>query len=397
MGSLWNRSGTVERYSDDLRAAGAKAFFFQGGTTTPMTVFRDATEGSPFPNPVVADANGRWPDVFVPFAVSYDVQTKTANDVQLTYTQLIPNPNPVDITTTVPPDSIVQTGMIHAELTTNQVRAGYVRLNGNTIGNATSGASERANADCSALFIFLYNQIPDALAPVSGGRTGAGAAGDFALSKTIRLPDTRGRALMGADEMGAASIGVYPAGITFDAGGGSATSGSTTGINLLTLSLAQMPSHVHGGSTSSDGAHTHTVDSPPGLLTGIEGSTHTHTQQGTFGTTDANLNHTHDYTDFFYNQGANNTAAGAFPPGGTAASTTRTTFDASINLDHTHSVTISGNTLGQNSNHQHSITFNIITNDPGNHSHTFAMTAAGSSAPFNNMPLSMLVNWYIKL
>src|SRR6266566_315904 len=116
MGSLWNRSGTVERFADDLRATGAKAYFFLGGTTTPMSVFRDSGESSAHPNPVVADANGRWPDVFVPYILSYDVRVTTADNVQLTYTLQIPNPDPVDLTVTIPADERVQTGMIHAEL-----------------------------------------------------------------------------------------------------------------------------------------------------------------------------------------------------------------------------------------------------------------------------------------
>src|SRR5215471_12537284 len=100
MGSLWNRSGTVERYADDLKAAGAQAFFFVGGTTTPLVVYHDAAEGSAHTNPVVADSRGRWPDIFVPYILNYDVLVKTAEGVQLTYTLAIPNPNPVDITTT---------------------------------------------------------------------------------------------------------------------------------------------------------------------------------------------------------------------------------------------------------------------------------------------------------
>ncbi|MFX9031451.1 hypothetical protein ABTN13_20060, partial [Acinetobacter baumannii] len=35
-------------------------------------------------------------------------------------------------------------------------RAGYVRANGRTIGSATSGATERANADTAALYALLW-------------------------------------------------------------------------------------------------------------------------------------------------------------------------------------------------------------------------------------------------
>src|SRR6476620_5593820 len=139
MGNLWNRSGTIERYGDDLRADGAQAFFFQGGTTSPLTVFADSGESDAFPTPVTADANGRWPDIFVPYILNYDVQVKSKYGEQLSFSQRIPNPNPVEQTIIVPPERQVQTGMIHPEFV-NAPKAGYVRLNGKTIGNGlTSG------------------------------------------------------------------------------------------------------------------------------------------------------------------------------------------------------------------------------------------------------------------
>ena len=118
MGSLWNRSGTIERYADDIRADGAQAFFFQGGTTTPLSVYADAGESDAHPHPVLADANGRWPDVFVPYTTSsegYDVQVLSRYGETLTYSRRVPNPNPVDVSVIIPPERQVQTGMMHGE------------------------------------------------------------------------------------------------------------------------------------------------------------------------------------------------------------------------------------------------------------------------------------------
>ncbi|MGH1556407.1 hypothetical protein ACRAWF_45660 [Streptomyces sp. L7] len=70
-----------------------------------------------------------------------------------------------------------------------------------TIGNATSGATERANADTQALFIYLYNA--DGSLVVTGGRSG-NALNDFNRVEAIALPDLRGRALAGVDDMGGA-------------------------------------------------------------------------------------------------------------------------------------------------------------------------------------------------
>lgn len=420
MGSLWNRSGTVERYADDLRAAGAKAFFFNGGTTSPMTVFRDSGETSTFPNPVVADANGRWPDVFVPYTPSYDVQTKTADDVQLTFTQRIPNPNPVDITTTIPPEvqgQLVQVGTVVARFTTNAVLTGYVRCNGKTIGDDISGGSELASTNqCLELFKHLYDNIPDALAPVSGGRTGAGSAGDFALHKTIRLPDARGRVLAGADQMGSSEIGAY-VGIVFDLGGGGDTSASTTGINSLTLTVANMPPHLHQGTSDFAGGHFHQISNSPSgqITTGSDSNSHTHALVGTGTATiigSVNLDHTHQIDDSTFNPSVSTTAGPQTNTGGGVGTVSHGTsgsrlpgdFLSGYVLDHIHTIVLGGSTDGENVGHNHQFPFNFpsgIAIGDGNglstHTHTFTTDSKGNGVAFNNMPLSLLVNWFIKL
>lgn len=70
--------------------------------------------------------------------------------------------------------------------------AGWVNANGGSIGNAASGATERANADCSALFTVVWNNLANADAPVqdSAGTPvarGASAAADFAANRRIVL------------------------------------------------------------------------------------------------------------------------------------------------------------------------------------------------------------------
>ncbi len=70
----------------------------------------------------------------------------------------------------------------------------WVMMDDKTIGDASSGATGRANADTAALFTLLWTNIIDAWAPVSGGRGGSAAA-DYAAHKTIALPKTLGRSL----------------------------------------------------------------------------------------------------------------------------------------------------------------------------------------------------------
>lgn len=119
--------------------------------------------------------------------------------------------------------------------------AGYVFLSGRTIGNAASGATERANSDTSALFSLFWNSMANSEAAVSGGR-GASAAADFAANKTITLPDARGRVVAGKDNMGgttASRITAAGAGIV------GTTLGAAGGAQTHTLTVAQLASHDH--------------------------------------------------------------------------------------------------------------------------------------------------------
>lgn len=107
--------------------------------------------------------------------------------------------------------------------------AGWVLMNDGTIGNASSGATTRANADTEQLFTLLWNNTANADCAVSTGR-GASAAADFAANKTIALPKALGRALAG---YGAGS------GLT------SRALASVTGTETHTLTAAEMPAHTH--------------------------------------------------------------------------------------------------------------------------------------------------------
>ncbi len=130
---------------------------------------------------------------------------------------------------------------------------GWVRCNGRTIGNASSSASERANADTSALFTFLWDNYANAQCAVSSGR-GASAAADYAANKTIALPDLRGRAFFGLDDMGNSAASRI--GTTFSG----TTNGATGGAENHTLTVAQLPVHSHDGTTDAGGAHSHNVE-----------------------------------------------------------------------------------------------------------------------------------------
>lgn len=133
---------------------------------------------------------------------------------------------------------------------------GWTRCNGRTIGNASSSATERANADTSALFTFLWTNYSDSVCAVSTGR-GASAAADYAANKTIALPDLRGRAFFGLDDMGGTAASRLGTVIT-----SSTTNGASGGAETVALSETHVPSHTHSAGSltaASGGAHTHSL------------------------------------------------------------------------------------------------------------------------------------------
>jgi microcystin-dependent protein len=127
-----------------------------------------------------------------------------------------------------------------------------------TIGPPSSGGSERANADCQALFIYLWGLVDPNL-PVSPSRGGSAAA-DWASTspfKTIQLPDLRGRVFAGADTMGSAGPAVR---ISTHNMPTPDVIGMAGGFDRFLLDIDSLPVHNHGidvSSTIFDTGHTH--------------------------------------------------------------------------------------------------------------------------------------------
>lgn len=320
MATLWFKSFDQMRNVNGVAYPGAVAYFYDGGTTSPRVVYAENALTTPLGSSVTADSAGMFPAVYLPSG-TYNFLITSATGVQLAAGGPV-DPAPTVSTGgggTTDPTLLFSTGDV-MWIPASGTKTAWVRLNGRTIGNAASGATERANADTSALFTFLWNNNNNTVCPVSGGR-GASAAADYAANKTIQLVDMRGRVPAGLDDMGnsaadvlqvsttvttvnastsatvASATGLFvgqyvvstniPTGTTITAisgttitmsnaatAGASGTAarfsivadaqapGSAGGSQRDTLTTQGIPSHTHTGTTSTDGAHTHQYDLP---------------------------------------------------------------------------------------------------------------------------------------
>lgn len=155
----------------------------------------------------------------------------------------------------VTPPAMRGTGEMQTRLLADTV-AGWVILNGTTIGNAASGASQRANADTLFLYSYFWNGFSNTQCPVTGGR-GATAAADFAAGKPIATYNMQATGVIGVDGMGGTATGLL-SGVPVQSGAVT-TPGSIIGQNLHALIATEIPSISFSGSGSGTTANTITV------------------------------------------------------------------------------------------------------------------------------------------
>lgn len=225
---------------------GCKLYVIQAGTVnTPQVAYQDSalTIPSPGGSTLTCDAAGRLPQFFLADGqIKFRLTDKNGSNSQSWDNLLVVGPSSGGGGGggTVDPTTILQTGALQVYYGIGS-RSGYVRANGRTIGSATSGATERANADTQALFEYLWNT--DANLAVSGGRGGSSSA-DWSANKTIALPDWRGKALAGLDDMGNSAAGV----LTNELFGADPTIlGSSKTAQSFTLTTDNLPPYTPAG------------------------------------------------------------------------------------------------------------------------------------------------------
>jgi microcystin-dependent protein len=252
VGTIYGLGLSQQFQADGEPEVGCLLYLYEAGTSTPVTAYSDfgLTTGNERPWPMVADAVGRIPAFWLADG-SYRVRLTDADGNELFDESSI---TAIGASAGTPAGGGTSTESVLAVgdmiFTFGEgARSGMVRCNGGSIGSSSSGATERANSDTEALFSFLWNNVSDSYAAVSGGR-GASAASDWTANKRIDTPSMQGRVPAGLDGMGRTAAGIL-SGIT--------DPGETGGAETLTIAEANIPSHTHAVGSLVVDSHSHSA------------------------------------------------------------------------------------------------------------------------------------------
>jgi hypothetical protein len=422
-------------YLQELQV-GALITLYNAGTLTPRSAYADGLLSTPYAQPILSDANGCIPEIWIGGTTNYKMRIVAPTGVQLREVDNLPG----DVAGASPPPPpppgtvTLQTGDVVWAYTTTII-PGRVRANGKTVGNPLSGASEFADPGAQNLFEFLWNADPNLL--VIGGR-GLSAVNDWNANKAITLPDVNGRVIAGIDGMGALPIGRFGS-ITFSRGNANQL-GSTGGSAQITQTTAQVGVHVHTATTQSAGSHQHTGTTDVNAVqnynavTDVQGY-HSHggatggfsVQIYARGSTDAAGTHSHGGLTGLENQNHNHagaaypasTSTGAGPGaassywwggGGGNTGLENQTHNHNINADgnHAHTATLPvdnhTHAIAGDGTHQHNVTVTLvahqhtITTDPnGIHVHTLSTDAMPATTPMDVTQPFILMTAYMVL
>jgi microcystin-dependent protein len=271
--------------ADGRPLAGAKLYTYTTGTSTPKSVYTTAALNVAHANPVVADSAGRWPSMFLA-ADEYRIVLKDADDVTI--------------------------------FTDDNV-TGLEAAAGSSAGTIPVGAlMPYAGSSAPTGWLLCYGQTVSRttyadLFAVLGTTYGAGDGSTFGI------PDLRGRAVFGKDNMGGSTAGRVT-------NAGSAITGTTLGAAGGNEALQQHshsvtdPGHTHTGTTASDGAHTHDATFRGTSAANQSGGLGNNIGEETEATTSAGT-HTHTFTTAsavtsisIANHGNGNTSSENMPP-----------------------------------------------------------------------------------
>lgn len=237
--------------SNGLLLVGGKLFLYEAGTTTKQAGFTDSTGDTALPNPVILNARGEiaptatgtscglWLDP----TLAYKMVLAPATDTD-------PPTNPIwTIDQIVSPQAAILAALAQYEATLAGVQIGTIV----PYGGATAPLG----------WLLCYGQAISrstyaALFAVLGTSFGAGDS-----STTFNLPDLRGRALIGKDDMGGSAANRVTSGVSGvnavvlgAAGGDQHAQADTITASSTATSTVTDPGHTHAFQTQSRGSST---------------------------------------------------------------------------------------------------------------------------------------------
>ena len=260
--------------------SGGQLYIIQAGTvSTPQNAYQDTGLTILLPNPIPLDAAGRIPQFFLADGqIKVRLQDSMGVVKFVADNLLVIGPSAgggggggsVDATT------VLQTGDIKVRYD-NAVISGFVRCNGLTIGDASSGATERPDSPGNGtqpLFLYLWN-VDSTLVVKPGGR-GASAAADWAAHKQLTLPDCRSVLIGGVDAMGSGSNRNNWQNVVFSKGNAFTLGavGGRTNTNV-TLGTPNLPPYTPTGTvatTTTITSNAQQQNNTQGVGGGISGS-----------------------------------------------------------------------------------------------------------------------------
>lgn len=234
---------------------GGKLYVYSPGTTTPAAIFSTVTltPGSELPSPIYLDSAGRIPKVYAANG-SVRVYLKNSSDVlqyDLDNLPLVTAASGTGTTPVIPDSTQLFTSSDLKIRFDDQALEGYVRLNGKTLGSATSGATEYAGPGAETLYKKLWG-FANVTLPLGKG---ASAAADWSANKQLTLPDAAGRLMGFLDDLGNGAQGR----ITATTVTGPTAVGATGGAQTVTVAQGNLPNvnFTVSGITLSDPPHSH--------------------------------------------------------------------------------------------------------------------------------------------
>jgi hypothetical protein len=247
--------------------SGGRLYFYAAGTDNPQNAFKDTGLTLVHSNPIILASDGRIPQLYFADGDIHVRLTDSGGTVQFDEDFVLvvgPSSGGGGGGSTVDPNAIFQTGMMDWQ-PVDEERAGWVRCNGSTIGNGSSGAHYHTDQHLP-LYQYLWGKYNNVLCPVSGGPTrGPDANTDWAGGRTIGTLDFREVIVGGLSGMGSTDRGGYSAAPIER--GDRLTYASIVGEIAHQLTAAEVPSHNHTGTGTTDANnvdHEHPVPGPQG-------------------------------------------------------------------------------------------------------------------------------------